>query len=60
MQIETFMLMDIYQKTINTILQWLDVTAATIISYRRPVRIPIKQPANLQQYGVNRKNRFKR
>ena len=51
------MLINLYQKSIDIILQWLDITAATIISSRRPVRIPIKEPGNLQQYGVNRKMR---
>ena len=51
------MLINLYQKSVDIVTQWLDITAATIISYRRPVRIPIKQPANLQQYDVNRKTR---
>jgi hypothetical protein len=48
------MLINLYQKSVEIVTQWLDITAATIISYRRPVRIPVKQPATLQQYGVNR------
>ena len=51
------MLINLYQKSIDIVTQWLEITAATIISSRRPVRIPIKQRANLQQYGVNRKMR---
>ena len=51
------MLINLYQRSINIVTRWLDITAATIVCYRRPVRIPIKQPANLQHYGVNRKTR---
>lgn len=51
------MLINLYQRAINLVTRWLDITAATIVSYRRPVRIPIRQPANLQHYGVNRKAR---
>ena len=51
------MLINLYQKSVEIVTQWLDITAATIISYRRPVRIPVKQPATLQQYGVNRNKR---
>ncbi len=51
------MLINLYQKSVDVFTQWLDITAANIISYRRPVRIPIKQPANHQQYDVNRKTR---
>jgi hypothetical protein len=51
------MLINLYQKSVDILTQWLDNTAATIISYRRPVRIPVKQPANHQQYDVNRKTR---
>jgi hypothetical protein len=49
------MLINLYQKSIDIVTQWLDITAATIISYRRPVMIPIKQQANLQQNVINRK-----
>jgi hypothetical protein len=51
------MLINLYQKSIDMILQWLDITAATILSLRRPVRIPIKEPRNLQRYGINRETR---
>jgi hypothetical protein len=51
------MLINLYQKSVDIVTQWLDITAASIIPYRRPVRIPIRQPANLQQYGVNRNTR---
>ena len=51
------MLINLYRKSVDVLTQWLDNTAATIISYRRPVRIPIRQPANHQQYDVNRKTR---
>ena len=51
------MLINLYQKSVDIVTQWLNITAASIISYRRPVRIPVRQPANLQQYGVNRNTR---
>ncbi len=49
------MLINLYQKYTDMFLQWLDTTAATIIPLRRPVRIPITEPANAQHYGANRK-----
>ena len=49
------MLINLYQKSRDMILHWLDTAAATIIPLRRPVRIPITEPANAQHYGANRK-----
>lgn len=48
------MLINLYQKSTDMILQWLDTTAANIIPSRRPVRIPITQQSNIQHYRANR------
>jgi hypothetical protein len=48
------MLINLYKKSTDIILQWLDSTAAIIIPLRRPVRIPITEPDNIQHYCANR------